>query len=489
MADSGNNSDGSGGGWWGSFIASAKEKSGKVYEMVSNDLSEFTNTMQADTKQVVEKTKETLKTSAEGSDNLNATDKMKQSFHSLMSGITRVLTVEPEDTSPPKKSVSQPGTGIFDRAKARLRAIQVDTGTYLQEPSGPSEKYADWLKTFDLDTHKGDISELLVTMVEVRSLYTSLVPSEVSHQDFWRRYFYKVHQLKMDEERKQALMKRAERVDVKEDTIDWDDEESWSGDEDATTKEKSSQNETKEDQESRLHPENSTTVQKDKPIEDEKTQKSDSIVNEQKLPAQPAVDGGPNEVKLKQDTNAESTKTEPVKEETIPILEQTEKVISEGLKHITETVKTMVTGTDKESDNSCDKQDVTKSDSATEKPSQTVDNTREDVKQELENIQQKEISANKDSGSCDTKTVTKENSELKTKVKGDMIVVGDRISPCSESSDAKESSNDDWEQDFDVDVTPEDLAAASELAQKMNISASDYSKITGEEEDDWENWD
>ena len=28
----------------------------------------------------------------------------------------------------------------------------------------------------------------------------------------------------MDEERKQALMKRAERVDVKEDTIDWDDE-------------------------------------------------------------------------------------------------------------------------------------------------------------------------------------------------------------------------------------------------------------------------
>ena len=30
-------------------------------------------------------------------------------------------------------------------------------------------------------------------------------------------------------------------------------------------------------------------------------------------------------------------------------------------------------------------------------------------------------------------------------------------------------------------MTPEDLAAASELAQKMNTSASDYNKITGEE--------
>ena len=44
-----------------------------------------------------------------------------------------------------------------------------------------------------------------------------------------------------------------------------------------------------------------------------------------------------------------------------------------------------------------------------------------------------------------------------------------------------ESINDDWEQDFDVEITPEDLAAASELAQKMNMTASDYNTITGGE--------
>ena len=48
------------------------------------------------------------------------------------------------------------------------------------------------------------------------------VPSQVSHQDFWRRYFYKLHQLEVDEARKQALMKRAERANVKEDSVGWD---------------------------------------------------------------------------------------------------------------------------------------------------------------------------------------------------------------------------------------------------------------------------
>lgn len=58
-----------------------------------------------------------FKTSAQTTENLNTTDRVKQGFHSLMSGITKVLTVDPEDTSPPSQPVSQPGTGIFDRAK------------------------------------------------------------------------------------------------------------------------------------------------------------------------------------------------------------------------------------------------------------------------------------------------------------------------------------------------------------------------------------
>lgn len=44
-----------------------------------------------------------------------------------------------------------------------------------------------------------------------------------------------------------------------------------------------------------------------------------------------------------------------------------------------------------------------------------------------------------------------------------------------------ESSTDDWEQDFDVDITEEDLQAAHELASKLNMSSAEYNTITGGE--------
>jgi len=43
-----------------------------------------------------------------------------------------------------------------------------------------------------------------------------------------------------------------------------------------------------------------------------------------------------------------------------------------------------------------------------------------------------------------------------------------------------ESSTEDWEQDFDVDLTEEDLQAAQALASKLDMSSAEYSTITGE---------
>ncbi len=59
--------------------------------------------------------------------------------------------------------------------QARLRAIQLDPGTYCKEPEGDPQEFRDWVSTFHLDTKKGDISELLVAHADVRALYTQLV--------------------------------------------------------------------------------------------------------------------------------------------------------------------------------------------------------------------------------------------------------------------------------------------------------------------------
>lgn len=43
-----------------------------------------------------------------------------------------------------------------------------------------------------------------------------------------------------------------------------------------------------------------------------------------------------------------------------------------------------------------------------------------------------------------------------------------------------ESADDDWERDFDVELTEEDLKAADEIAKKLNISSADYTKLSPE---------
>ena len=58
--------------------------------------------------------------------------------------------------------------------QARLHAIQTDPTTYTTEPS-PADSYREWLASFDVEGSKGNISELLVSNVEVRALYTQLV--------------------------------------------------------------------------------------------------------------------------------------------------------------------------------------------------------------------------------------------------------------------------------------------------------------------------
>ena len=59
--------------------------------------------------------------------------------------------------------------------QARLHAIQIDPGTYTNEPTGPQQEFNDWFATFLIEEKKAEISELLVANVQVRALYTHLV--------------------------------------------------------------------------------------------------------------------------------------------------------------------------------------------------------------------------------------------------------------------------------------------------------------------------
>ncbi|XP_076462657.1 uncharacterized protein LOC143295009 [Babylonia areolata] len=214
------------GNWWGGWLQAAKEKSTAALDMVRKDLAEFGCTMQKDTTHAVEVTSTTLKESLKAENTSTAKDKLTKGLSTFLGGISKALVVPPDDEG--QIPITASSAELYDRATARLHAVQVDPDTYLQEPDGPQEQYSRWCETFDPDSVKGEISELLVSKAEVRGLYTKLVPSRVSHVDFWRHYFYKRHQMDLDQARKEALMKRAERSRA-DSSISWEDD--WSGDE------------------------------------------------------------------------------------------------------------------------------------------------------------------------------------------------------------------------------------------------------------------
>ncbi|KAK3089167.1 hypothetical protein FSP39_001409, partial [Pinctada imbricata] len=475
-----------GGGWWGSWIQSAKEKSLSALEMVKKDLSEFTCTMSNDTSQVVVNASDKLKESLKTENTTAARDRVRNGITSFLEGLSQSLIVEAEDkeSTPPPRHHTDP---VFDRAKARLHAIQVDAETYCNPPSGPEKLYHTWEESFIIDEHKGDISELLVSKVEVRAFYTKLVPSEISHGDFWKRYFYKVHQLQVDEARKLALMKRAERVETKEDSIGWEDD--WSGDEETQTRSKRSPEKTSVEganiSESKASENDLEVIEKFTPVTDSDTiciedtpDKSETVVDldlQKRLSQDPQDDS-----ELHNSTNKTNLTSNQDSEDTI-LCEQIQKVdVEPGPLTDNETIPETI-NTETESEHA-EVESVTKeameSDAAQE--SSVSDNV-------VESVTDSKISESlpKEPDQC----AEESGSELRTKEKGEMVVVNpDRDSPSSDSSANKESLDDDWEQDFDVELTEEDMKAADEIAKKLNMNASDYTKLAGEMEDDWESW-
>lgn len=61
-----------------------------------------------------------------------------------------------------------------------------------------------------------------------------------------------------------------------------------------------------------------------------------------------------------------------------------------------------------------------------------------------------------------------------------MIITIIHVHECNSQFFTENSTDDDWERDFDVELTEEELKAADEIAKKLNLSAADYTTIAGE---------
>ena len=104
------------------------------------------------------------------------------------------------------------GTAADEEFQQRVEAMQRDSGTYCDEPED-EEDFQEWLKTFALDERKGEVEEILKSNSFMNELQSRIVPVVVDYDEFWTHYFYKVHKLK-EEFDKKSQAKQEEEADT-----------------------------------------------------------------------------------------------------------------------------------------------------------------------------------------------------------------------------------------------------------------------------------
>ncbi|XP_055933522.1 BSD domain-containing protein 1-like isoform X1 [Argiope bruennichi] len=221
--DEENNNESNGNSWWGSWpgwLQTAKEKSSNALEFMKRDLTEFTQVVQTDAVAAVSSTAAMLKEKLTVDNAEAVADKARQSITSVIGTIADVFAPQKELEDSELMIIKDSEPVTMDWWQSQLYMIRKDPKTFCHEPEGPPEMYENWLESFDPSEHQEEMTEIMITCSEVRDIYDKLVPTSVSHLEFWQRYFYRVHLLRKAEAKRADLMRRAEQISIED--IEWD---------------------------------------------------------------------------------------------------------------------------------------------------------------------------------------------------------------------------------------------------------------------------
>ncbi|KAJ3733479.1 hypothetical protein DFJ43DRAFT_1067318 [Lentinula guzmanii] len=128
---------------------------------------------------------------------------------------------------------------VATRAEALLRRLKSDPSILKHNPEvdgGVKEAYLEWI-TSNVESMDGGIesthwtSKIDETLKSedgktLQSTLESLVPSELSKDEFWKRYFFRVHQIQAEEDKRKVLLQGTME---NEDDFSWEDDEADDG--------------------------------------------------------------------------------------------------------------------------------------------------------------------------------------------------------------------------------------------------------------------
>lgn len=139
------------------------------------------------------------------------------------------------------ESVAQEfGTSTSSGSRASGDATSATSAFKIDINAKDEEAFREFMKHFDLESKKSEIASLLATNTTVHALYQQLVPTEITADEFWGRYFWKNEENAKKEQTRLQLLNKTKALASKmsEEEFKWDDDE-----EDTTTKQEEAKSE------------------------------------------------------------------------------------------------------------------------------------------------------------------------------------------------------------------------------------------------------
>ncbi|KAJ3830149.1 hypothetical protein F5880DRAFT_1517664 [Lentinula raphanica] len=138
-------------------------------------------------------------------------------------------------TSSKGQGKGNPQSAVATRAEALLKRLNSDPSILKHDPEadgGVKEVYLQWIAS-SVDSMEGGIEgahwsariDELLKSEDGKILHDtldSLVPSELTTNEFWKRYFFRVHQIQSEEDKRKALLQGTME---NEDEFSWEDDE------------------------------------------------------------------------------------------------------------------------------------------------------------------------------------------------------------------------------------------------------------------------
>ncbi|KAK3005895.1 hypothetical protein RJ639_017761 [Escallonia herrerae] len=229
-----NSSDGGGGSGWnfGGLFKTITTRSESVLETYRRDLKEFgsglkneTSLLRAAASRAVKELPASIEVGASAAQGSIQTV-LKSTASIISQGKDNLLApsnIEFDQSEIGSNSNRGVDSKRYSRYEAQLNVIRSDVNTYIEEPEDLDD-FNKWKSGFMLEEKSEEVENLIKNNAVMEGIYKKVVPNEVDRDTFWCRYFYRVHKLKLQEDLRANLVRRAISIDYDEE-LSWDIEE------------------------------------------------------------------------------------------------------------------------------------------------------------------------------------------------------------------------------------------------------------------------